>query len=67
MSSRFTTTTYARRGVSEAKRMARRDGGREWAWTAEPSVNGTLHFAHTQCTETDYDDELRYVAVLGEN
>jgi hypothetical protein len=67
MYSRFTTTKYARRGVIAAKRIARRDGEREWARTAGPSNSGTRHFAHTQRTETDYDDELCYVAVLGEN
>ena len=46
--------------------MASRDGERKWSREANPSIPATRRFAHSQPTETDYDHELCYVAVLGE-
>ena len=66
MYSKFTTTACARHSAISAKRIASSDGEREWSRAASRSINVTRHFAHTQRIETDYDDELCYVAVLGE-
>lgn len=66
MYSRFANATYGDLGGSSAKVPVSRNGTPEWTRSAPPSSTDVRDPAHEQCAEIDYEDELCYVAVLGE-
>ncbi len=67
MNTIVTTETLARRSVVVKRKPA--DGDRKQALSEAlcPSSAGARGPAHVRYAECDYDDELRYVVVLGED
>lgn len=66
MNTMMTNRTLARRMASAKQEIA--DGQREPAWSEASRIYyaARVH-AHIQYIGADYDDDLRYVVVLGEN
>ena len=66
MNTIVTNRTLARRMATAKQELA--DGHREPAWSEGlRASHAARFFAHIQYFGTDYDDDLRYVVVLGEN